>query len=201
MISFVEGILEYVTLSSVVINVGGVGYELMIPASDLEYLPEIGEKVRLHTFLNINENTGVCLFGFKSISDLELFKQLITVNSVGPKSAQAMIGALGADAIRIAIVAEDSKTLAKAPGIGAKTASRIVLDLKDKIDAEAALVGLGDSPATAVSEASGLRKDAIEALVALGYSKTEATKAVKSVPEDKCDTVDSILSESLKFLF
>lgn len=203
MISFVEGILEYAEIGTWIINVNGVGYEVMVPSSDVGDDELVGTKVRLYTYLNINENTGVSLFGFYNRSDLDLFKLLITVNGVGPKGAQTMIGSLGADVIRMAIAAEDNKTLSKASGIGPKTASRIVIDLKDKIgefDGLAALVGQ-ETATGSTEEVKGFKKDAIEALVALGYSKTEATNAVKKVTAEESKSVDSILSASLKYLY
>lgn len=201
MISFVEGILEYMSPGICVVNCNGIGYEIMIPLSDAEEMPQAGETVRLFTMLNINENTGICLFGFLKKDDLELFKKLITVNGVGPKGAQAMLGALSADTIRFAILSEDAGTLAKAPGIGAKTAGRIVLDLKDKIELSPDRFGPSkEQAAVSTDNLSRNKTDAALALQSLGYSRADSLKAVASVDMDENVTVDEILSASLKFL-
>lgn len=201
MIAFVEGVLEYYNPGVCIVNCNGIGYEILVPVSDVDGMPAVGDMVRLYTMLNVNENTGVCLFGFLKRDDLDLFKKLITVNGVGPKGAQAMLGALSADTIRYAILSEDSKTLAKAPGIGAKTASRIVIDLKDKIDLlEATIDKPKEEVVASADNLSQIKMDAALALQALGYSRAESLKAVSSVEADKCGSVDDILSASLKYL-
>ena len=128
LISFLEGKLEYADLSVAVVNCGGVGYEININASDLEKLPACGTELRIYTFLSISENTGAMLYGFLTKDELDMFRLLITVNGVGPRVAKTMLGGMNPDTLRFAILSDDAKTIAKAPGIGAKTAGKIILD-------------------------------------------------------------------------
>lgn len=148
------------------------------------------------------------LYGFLHRQDRDMFKQLIGVNGIGPKGALGILSALSPDALRLAIVSEDVKALAKAPGIGAKTAQRLILDLKDRISMEEVLAKLADAPgegAVPLGGASALElaeaaKEAVQALVALGYSNMEATRAVKQVEVSKGMTAEDVLKASLKHL-
>ena len=202
MFAFIEGKLEYSDATTAVVNAGGVGYEILISTQDAEKLPAAGSQVRLYTYLNFNENTGMSLFGFVTRDELEMFKLLITVNTVGPKDALGILGCMSTDSLRFAILSEDAKTIAKAPGIGAKTAGKIILDLKDRLSLMAAFEKkLENTEEEAVD--SGLdqaKEDAVLALVALGYSKTECLQAVKKVTTDENSTAESILKASLNFL-
>ncbi len=201
MISFIRGELSEVYAGGVVIDCNGVGYDLMMSTADLSQLPPIGAEIKVHSFLNVNENTGVSLFGFLHKDDLNMFKLLITVSGIGPKGAQAILSGMTADALRFAILAEDAKSISKAPGIGAKTAQKIVLELKDKIDFAETIENLKPSDTSAANAAlSGAKEEAVMALVSLGYSKTEATQAVSKVELTEGMEVDEILSKSLKFM-
>lgn len=203
MIAFVEGVLKYTAPGVAVVDCGGVGYEVMIPLSDSDRLPPIGSDVTLYTMLSVSENSGITLYGFTSRDDLDFFKLLINVNSIGPKSAQNILSSIDADTLRFAILSEDVKTISKAPGIGKKTAERIVLELKDKITLDEAFGKKTES----VNEGAGLgaelnaaKEDAVLALIALGYSRTESLQAVRKVEINENSTVDTILSDSLKYL-
>lgn len=200
MIRFVRGTLVAVTGSEAVLENNGMGFAVNIPLSVMEQLPDIGIEVLLHTYMSVKED-AIQLFGFLSQDDLQVFKLLITVNGIGPKAALGILSALSTDDIRYAVFTGDAKAIAKAPGIGPKTASKVILELKDKL-------GTGDFLSADGQEASGDAKqeaglvqnmqDAIEALVVLGYPKTEATKAVHSVPVSKDMTVEELLKQSLK---
>ena len=201
MYAFIEGKLEYSSSNLAVINAGGVGYEIHISPLSAEKLPQAGMNLRLYTYLNVSENTGMSLFGFLTRDELEMFKMLITVNSVGPKGALAILGTMSTDTLRFAILSEDSKTIAKAPGIGPKAAGRIIYDLKEKIDLKDAFEKKLEN--TVAAQESGLdsaKEDAVLALVSLGYSRTESLQAVGKVKTDENTTADFILSESLKHL-
>lgn len=202
MIAFVRGNLAMTSESMAVIDCMGIGYEVAMSASDISRLPSIGTEITVYTYLNVNENSGVGLFGFLTRDALEMFRLLITVSGIGPKGAQAILSGLDADALRFAILAEDVNTISKAPGIGKKTASKLVLELKDKISFETAIQNKLDAGVAAVvGEAlSTAKEEAILALVALGYSKTEATQAVSKVPADENMTVDEILGQSLRYM-
>ena len=141
------------------------------------------------------------MFGFLSKDDLNIFKLLITVNGIGPKGAAGILGAISADDLRFAVLSEDAKAIAKAPGIGAKTASKLILELKDKFKLEDAFeMKLQNTMMTAETrkETEGIRNDAVQALVALGYSGTDAMRAVKAVEITEGMTTDELLKLSLR---
>ncbi len=203
MIAFVRGNLAMTSESMAVIDCMGIGYEVAMSASDISRLPSIGTEITVYTYLNVSENSGVGLFGFLTRDALEMFRLLITVSGIGPKGAQAILSGLDADALRFAILAEDVNTISKAPGIGKKTAGKLILELKDKISFETTIQNKLDAGVVAAMAGEALstaKEEAIMALVALGYSKTEATQAVSKVPTDEHTTVDDILGQSLRYM-
>ena len=144
----------------------------------------------------------VTLFGFLTRDDLQMFRMLISVNGVGPRAGLSILSALGADDLRFAVLADDAKRISKTPGIGAKTAQKIILELKDKLDLEEAfekkLAAAENAPEISAAAGDDIIQDAVQALVALGYGSTEALKAVRSVkPAENMNTED-ILKEALK---
>ena len=202
MIAMLQGKLEYMTESEAVILCGGVGYEVTMPAADLSAMPPVGEEVRVYTHLSVNENTGINLFGFLSRDSLEMFRRLITVSGIGPKGAVGVLSTISVQDLQMAILTEDVATIAKAPGIGKKTAAKLVLELKDKVDWKATLEARLDAGAatSAVPGRSAAAADAIEALVALGYSRSDAAKAVAAVPGGDSMDSDDLLTNSLRYL-
>lgn len=202
MIRFVRGTLAFVGESEVVIENNGMGYGISVPMSVIEELPGIGEEVMLYTYMNVRED-AMQLFGFLTQEDLRMYKLLITVNGIGPKAGLGIMGSMSSYDIRYAIMAGDSKAIAKAPGIGSKTASKVILELKDKMEWEELLLS-EESPVvpaakgTASGQMTGIVSDAIEALVVLGYPKTDATKAVRAVAVTVDMTVEELLKLSLK---
>ncbi|MCC8027625.1 MAG: Holliday junction branch migration protein RuvA [Clostridium sp.] len=206
MISYVKGPLVAVNEDIIVVEAGAVGLAIHVPVSLLPELPGLGAEVTVHTYFQVRED-AMTLYGFLSRQDRDMFRQLIGVNGIGPKGALGILSALRPDDLRIAIVSEDVKALAKAPGIGTKTAQRLILDLKDKISMDDVLAGMAGSAAaeaggTGVS-AFGLAeaaKEAVQALVALGYSNTEASRAVKQVEVTEGMTAEDVLKASLKHL-
>ena len=140
MIAYVKGTVDDIAEDNVVIDVGGIGYNVKISADTAAKLPGIGEKVKIYTYTNVRED-AVHLFGFLSKNDLEIFKRCITVNGIGPKGALAILSVLDADSLRFAIMSGDVKAITKAPGIGARTAERLILELKDKIKVEDTEIG------------------------------------------------------------
>jgi Holliday junction DNA helicase RuvA len=199
-ISFVKGPLVEIFEDTVVIESGNVGFEIHVPISVIQNMPGIGVETRLYTYFQVRED-AMCLYGFLNRQDLQMFKQLISVNGIGPKGALGILSALDPDDLRRAIVSGDAKAISKAPGVGAKTAQRIILDLKDKIDiAEILPSGFamqGNEPALS---GSGVAGEAMEALAALGYSAVEAGKAVRKVEVTESMTVEDVLKASLKHL-
>ncbi len=203
MIAFVRGIIENLTEENVVIDVNGIGYNVKISAGTAALLPGLGEEVKLYTYTSVRED-AFNLFGFLTRDELEIFKKLITVNGIGPKGGLSILSVMSADDIRFAVISGDAKMIAKAPGIGKKTAERVILDLKDKISLEDTLIHK-DMSGSAVADNSDLentaRNEAIEALTALGYSASDALRAVKSVQIDDGMDVEVILKQALKNMF
>ena len=201
MIEYLRGKIADIDINRVVIDVNGVGYVLTISDSTASLLPGIGEEAKIYSFLSVRED-GVTLYGFPSYDDLGIFKQLITVSGIGPKGALAILSVLTPDDLRFAILSGDSKAIAKAPGIGKRTAERVILDLKDRIGAESSENALmsGSSPAPSVNESS--RNEAVEALVALGYSSADAYRAVKeaSAAIGGDTETDTLLKAALKVI-
>lgn len=198
MIEFLKGKLDFVNESSIVIDVNNIGYELFVTATVLGKLPGIGGDIKLYTYLQVKED-GVSLFGFATREELLFFKQLITVNGIGPKGALSILSFMSVEDLRFAILSEDSKTISKAPGIGAKTAGKLIIELRDKVKnyEPMAARGIGEGDST-VSTNFGLRDTAVQALVALGYSATEAMKAVNSVNVSDGMTDGELIRQSLK---
>ena len=205
MIAYVNGILESIQEGLAVIDVGGVGINVGISGSTMDRMPGIGETVRLYTYTSVRED-AFSLFGFLSRDELTLFKMLISVNGIGPKAGLSILSVMTPDDLRFAIMAGDSRTIAKAPGVGKKTAERITLELRDKIsavseDTTTSSGALGDGYDT---EASSSRDEAVAALTALGYNGTDAMKAVRKVmksPEGASLDTEAILKLALKELF
>lgn len=203
MIHFVKGILDTVSENMVVVENGGIGFEIMVPLSVVSGLPQIGNEVKIYTYTYVRED-ALQLYGFLTRDELSMFKLLITVSGIGPKGALGILSVMDADALRFAILADDAKSISKAPGIGAKTASKLILELKDKMDFEEAVTHVLDQgqaeAAGGVSDEGMAANDAIQALVALGYTSTEAVKAVKKVDITADMTVEDILRAGLKNL-
>lgn len=201
MIAYVNGIVEDITEDNVVIDVNGIGYNVKISTATAAKLPGIGEQARLYTYTCVREDAFI-LYGFLSRNDLDIFKKCITVNGIGPKGALAILSVLDADSLRFAIMSGDAKAIAKAPGIGTKTAERLVLDLKDKIKIDDTLIQREvDMTAAGQSVDSDQKKEAVEALVALGYGQTESIKAVNAIENIESMDAGAVLKAALKKLF
>lgn len=203
MIAYVNGIVEDIGENNTVVDVNGFGINVNISPDTASRLPGIGEPVKLYTYTCVRED-AFQLYGFLSGSELEIFKKLITVNGIGPKGGLAILSVMGADDLRYAIMSGDAKAISKAPGIGPKTAQRVILDLKDKISIDDVLIGR-EIAATAAN--SGLKadtpqkKEAIEALVSLGYGQTESARAVNAVEGIEDMDAGAVLKAALKKMF
>lgn len=200
MIAFIQGELCDAGQDTIVVACHGIGYEIQIPVSVAQVLPDPGNVVKIYTYTYVRED-ALGLFGFLTKDDLKIFKLLITVNGVGPKAALAILSAMTADELRFAILAEDAKAIAKAPGIGPKTAKRMIIELKDKLNLESMIEGHGDAEMS-LSEpgdaAANVRDEVIMALTALGYGNTEAVRAVRAVSgADEMDS-ETLLKQALK---
>lgn len=182
----------------VIVEVNGIGYNIRVSAGTASVLPAVGEETKLYTYTSVRED-AITLYGFLTKDDLDIFKLLIGVNGIGPKGGQSILSVMSPDDLRFAIVSGDAKTIAKAPGIGAKTAQRIILDMKDKVSLEDTLHADAGEVRIDMSVSDSVR-EAVEALTALGYGVTEATRAVKEVKGAEEMTVEDILKASLKHL-
>ncbi len=199
MIGYLKGELAEIKEGYVVIEVGNIGYEVALPSKTIMELPCKGSAVKLYTYLHVRED-AISLFGFLTKDDLEVFKLLITVNGIGPKGALGILSTITADDIRFAVLAEDAKTIAKAPGIGNKTASKLILELKDKFKLETAfeqkLMNLTESRTD--SGIYSLKEEALQALTVLGYSASDALKIVNQVEITEDMTSEQLLKLCLK---
>ena len=203
MFSYIKGPLTEVWEDMIVVEAGGIGWNIHVPASVFDWLPRTGEEVKVYTSFQVRED-AMTLYGFFSRQDLKMFNQLLGVNGIGPKAALGILSVMQPDDLRMAIISEDAKAIAKAPGIGPKTAKRVILDLKDRISMDD-ILSPSDTGGNQTSELSaagleGTGKEAIEALTALGYSLTEATRAVRQVEITEEMTVEDILKGSLRYL-
>ncbi len=193
MISYITGIVDAVDLDKIVLDNHGMGYGIYMSQNSLEAIG-IGEELRIYTYLNVRED-AMQLFGFLTKDELDMFKLLIGVSGVGPKGALAILSACPGDNLQMAIISGDAKAISKAQGIGSKTAQRIIIELKDKIDLESMIT----TNETSVSaETKSNQSEAIEALVALGYSQTDAFNAVKKIKDADNMDVEDMLKMALK---
>lgn len=201
MIGFIRGILAEKGNGYIIVDVNGVGYEIYVPANSGAYTAAENSEVMIYTAMMVRED-DVSLYGFSRKGELEAFRKLITVSGVGAKAAISILSAFTLEQLNQAIVFEDAKTLTKANGIGKKTAERIVLELKDKFSVEGQ-VDVSQDAQELTAEASGAargRAEAVNALIALGYSRGEATSALASVTENDL-SVEEYIRLALKKLF
>lgn len=199
MIAFVHGTAVDMTENSVIVEAGGIGYDIYMTGTDLSNI-HMGEEVKIHTYFSVRED-AMKLYGFRSKDDLQMFKLLLGVNGVGPKAAVGVLAGITADELRFAILSDDVKTLSKAPGIGKKTAQKLILELKDKMKLEDAFelkLAHEQEKAAGLGDISDGRQEAVEALVALGYSSTDALRAVRKVTDVAPDDVEGLLKAALK---
>lgn len=201
MIGYVKGILEEIEEDCVIVDVNGLGIRILTGGALTSQMLVPGSEVKIYTYTYVKED-AFQLYGFISKDELSLFKKLITVSGIGPKGAASILSAFSAEDLRYAIYAGDIKTISKAPGIGKKTAERLVLELKDKVEldyqADTLLGQLADE--TVGSTEPNNRKDAIDALTALGYSSMDAAKAVKQADPNADMDAEDILKAALKYL-
>ena len=205
MIAYLRGEVAQVLPDRVIVDVGGVGYQVLVSVRDAADMPPAGEEVKIHTYLSVSED-AMRLYGFLSRDDLNVYKTMISVSGVGPKAALGILGTLSANDIRFAVFSDDDKALSRAPGIGAKTAKKLILELKDKLKLEDAILpggfdsvpdGNGEQAASVIDAELS---DAVQALTALGYSNSEALRAVRKVKvTDRMQTQD-ILKQALKYI-
>lgn len=198
MIGYLKGVISHIFVNSCFIDVHGVGYRTYAPASTLDTLC-VGQEAMLYTYMSVRED-AIVLYGFATQDEYDLFMLLIGVNGVGPKVALGILSAGTADSFRLAVHQKDIKSLNKMPGIGKKTAERIVLELQDKIgpvaSEDAGAADLGNSAAPGLSD---ILAETLAALTSLGYSEQEVLPVAESHLAG-CTTVEQLLKETLKAL-
>ncbi|SCP94997.1 Holliday junction branch migration protein RuvA [Anaerobium acetethylicum] len=204
MISYIKGKIAAIEDDMLILEAGSIGYNIRLSLSTIAQLPPAGADVKIFTYLNVRED-AMNLFGFISRDDLNVFKLLIGINGIGPKVALGIQSALSSDELRFAVLSDDVKTISKAPGIGPKTAQRVVMELKDKMKLEDAfenLQGSSDAGMAAAGTAGtgDAKNEAVQALVALGYSGAEALKALKQAEINESMDAEMILKAALKKL-
>ena len=193
MFAYIKGIITDLEADNLVLECNNIGYNIRIPLSVAQRLPKIGTEVKIYTYTSVRED-AFQLFGFLTKDDLEIYRKLITVNGIGPKGALGILSVMSADDLRFAILSGDAKAISKAPGIGGKSAERIILDLKDKIQITASPERI---PYSSTPD-SGAKNEALEALTALGYSPAEALKAVNQVTITEGMDSGAVLKQALK---
>jgi len=189
-IASLHGKLESLGSEWAVINVGGIGFQVYMPTSTLSTLSTIGEEVKLYTHLHLKEDNAT-LYGFASADELGLFQTLITVSGLGPKLALAMLSAMNVEKLTMAIATGSTDLLTVVPGIGKKVANRLILELKDKIGA-----GWITTPAVALAQENA---DVLAALTSLGYSVSEANRAVATLPPSSDLSLEEKIKQALEY--
>ena len=201
MYAYLKGQLEGITEEGIIVEVNQIGYNVRLPKEMISKLPPLHYQVQIYTYTSVRED-AFWLYGFLSARDLELFKKLICVNGIGPKVAQGILAVFDADTLSFAIMAGDVKMISKAPGVGTKSAERIILDLKDKISIDINNISEKENQDIVLNNKTDyIKNEAVEALVALGYSQFEAAKAVSKVERSDDDTVESLLKAAFKHLY
>ena len=201
MFAYLKGILADVSEDNCVIDVHDIGYNVKISGQTIAGLPGIGEMVKIYTYTSVKED-AFQLFGFLRKDELNLFKVLITVNGIGPKGALSLLSAMDADMLKMAIVTQDVKTLSKAPGIGKRTAERLILELKDKLSISASMIDreIKQYQVAPITDSAN-KREAVDALVALGYGQAESMKAVNQVEGAEDMEVGALLKAALMKIF
>lgn len=200
MYAYIKGTVEEILADSVVIDNNGIGYRIFVPASAVPEL-NLGEERKLYTHFAVRED-AMQLFGFLTKDDLEVYRLLLGVSGVGPKGALGILSVMDADDLRFAVLTEDAAGIAKAPGIGKKTAQKVIIELKDRLNPEDALIQKSDLKNEKAAAEGSPSSDAVLALVALGYTAPEATKAVRRVLEQNPDAdTETLIRAALRELF
>ncbi len=196
MIAYVKGKLDTKTNTFVIIDVQGIGYRVFMPLKAIENLGEIGDTVKVYTYYYVRED-NISLYGFSSSEELRMFELLISVSGVGAKSAIAMLSEINPSSFALAVISDDVSKLVKIPGVGKKTAARIILELKDKLKTENAIDKTEEIDATIESETNA--SEAIAALQVLGYNKREVEKVLEKIDIKNLE-LEEIIKQALKYL-
>ena len=202
MLSYIIGEVAEISADTVVVENNGIGFNIKTSAMTIDSLPPVGDMVRIYTYLHVRED-AMQIFGFLSKDELEVFKLLLNVNGIGPKGALGILSAISTDDLRFAVLSDDVNLIKSCPGVGAKTAQKLIIELKDKLRLEDAFemaVNNNNKKNTVQDNTVIVMNEAVEALVSLGYSSKDAIAAVKKVENIQNKKSEQILKEALKGL-
>ena len=202
MLSYIIGEVAEISADTVVVENNGIGFNIKTSAMTIDSLPPVGDMVRIYTYLHVRED-AMQIFGFLSKDELEVFKLLLDVNGIGPKGALGILSAISTDDLRFAVLSDDVNLIKSCPGVGAKTAQKLIIELKDKLRLEDAFemaVNNNNKKNTVQDNTVIVMNEAVEALVSLGYSSKDAIAAVKKVENIQNKNSEQILKEALKGL-
>jgi len=199
MYAYIKGEIVDITEDNLVLECNNIGYNIRIPLSVAQRLPGNGATVKIYTYTSVRED-AFNLFGFLSKDDLEIYKRLIAVNGIGPKGALSILSAMSAEDLRFAILSGDVKAISKAQGIGAKSAERIILELRDKVQLMGSAALEPDVMAVGVPTQNSAKNEAVEALTSLGYTPSDALKAVRQITVTEDMDAGTILKQALKII-
>ena len=197
MIAFIRGTLTDIDGNVIIVDNNGIGYGVNSSMNTIGSLPTIGSEIKLNTKL-IPKEDSLTLYGFYDKEELKMFELLLSVSGIGPKGALAILSSMTVSDIRFAVAGGDSKAFAKVPGVGKKTAERAIIDLKDKVDIVDAFEGKLSAGQTKIATTSTVKKEVLEALVALGYSPSNAARALDKMTITDSTTTEQLLSDTLK---
>ena len=198
MLSYIIGEVAEISADTVVVENNGIGFNIKTSAMTIDSLPPVGDMVRIYTYLHVRED-AMQIFGFLSKDELEVFKLLLNVNGIGPKGALGILSAISTDDLRFAVLSDDVNLIKSCPGVGAKTAQKLIIELKDKLSFEELEEdGMGVEILDTSADSSDSVMITIEGLVSLGYSKSEAAIAVNKVEDAKDLTPEELLKKALK---
>ena len=200
MLSYIIGEVAEISADTVVVENNGIGFNIKTSAMTIDSLPPVGDMVRIYTYLHVRED-AMQIFGFLSKDELEVFKLLLNVNGIGPKGALGILSAISTDDLRFAVLSDDVNLIKSCPGVGAKTAQKLIIELKDKLRLEDAFeMAVNNNNKKNTVQDNIVMNEAVEALVSLGYSSKDAIAAVKKVENIQNKNSEQILKEALKGL-
>lgn len=199
MYAYIKGEIADITEDNLVLECNNIGYNIRIPLSVAQRLPGIGATVKIYTYTSVRED-AFSLFGFLSKDDLEIYKKLIAVSGIGPKGALSILSAMSAEDLRFAILSGDVKAISKAQGIGHKSAERIILELRDNVQLMGSAALEPNVMAAGVPAESSAKNEAVEALTSLGYTPSDALKAVRQITVTEDMDAGTILKQALRII-
>lgn len=199
MFAYIKGSLEEKNKNNVIVENNGIGYIIFMPENSIKNLPEIGKEVKIHTYYYVRED-NISLYGFNNLEELRMFELLLSVNGIGAKSAIVMISEMSPSKFALDVISGDVSSLVKIPGIGKKTAQRVILELKDKLKTESAIIQADTIEQNKLKiKTNDTIDEAVAALQVLGYQQKEIEKALTKIQLENT-TVEDIIKQALKVL-